>query len=204
MIRQNRIFMGHMNKKDLFTLFLMVIFPVHLWSFFASLYNMETVVTRSTSVFDGVGYAAYALLYALFESTLLFLLMAVLGTLLPRRWPAEVKLVQLSLLSWVISLWAAFGQFYRYRLYGWLKAPIDYLFLWLSYRRMFNSVLLGLILGFIIISVALPIWLLRRRPEMKSWWLKVFDKVSILSMFYLMLDLCALLVVVFRNLWVLL
>ncbi len=193
-----------MTKNRVLTLFLMCVFPIHLWSLVVTFSNIETVMYRSTSVFDGIGYAAYALLLALLESALLCLLLWALGWLLPQRWPQERRLVQLTLIGWVILVWAALGQIYTFWFAEWQREFIDHLFLWLSYRRAFNPVALLLILLALAGSVFFPIFLFNRKQKFTPPMAKLFERVSLLSWLYLALDALALVVVFFRNLWVLL
>jgi hypothetical protein len=192
-----------MDKKRFFSLFLMVILPIHVWSLVVSFNNLQTVIHRSTSVFDGIGYTAYALLQALLEGTALFLLLAVLSYLLPKKWPVDLKRVQLVMLGWVVFFWAAFAQLYKYWLVNWLKSAIDYFLLWLSYRKAFNPVVLVLIFVVLLASVIVPAWLVWRKPRVRTWCLGLFDRLSILSILYLALDFAALFVILYRNLWVL-
>ena len=192
-----------MKKDKLAALFMMCVFPIHLWSLVVVFNNIESVIDRGTNVFDGIGYASYASLLALFESAVLCLLLYLLGFLLPRKQSGETRLVQLSLLGWVILGWAAFGQLYQFWLYPWQKIFIDHVFLWLSYRRIFNPIFLALFAVVLLASIVLPLWLPGRSPKFTSWMIKVIDKVFILSIFYLGIDFLALIIVIFRNLWVL-
>lgn len=185
-------------------LFLMCAFPIHLWSLVVTFSNIETVIYRSTNVIDGIGYAAYALLLAFFESVLLCLLLCLLSFLLPRRWGEDVRLVQLTLTGWVMLAWAAMGQFYQFWFSPSQRDFIDYVFLWLSYRRAFNPVALALIFLTLVGSVALPIWLAARNKGFTSNMTRLFERFSLLSWIYLALDALAFVMVVLRNLWVLL
>ena len=193
-----------MTKNCLLTLFLMCIFPIHLWSLVVTFSNMETVIYRSTNPFDGIGYAAYALLLALLESLLLCLLLWALSYLLPKRLPQDTRLVQMVVVGWVILLWAALGQFYLYWFHDWQRELIDYIFLWLSYRRAFNPVALALILLALAVSVFTPVWLFGRKEKFTSVIRQLFERISVLSWIYLVLDVIALGVVIFRNMVVLL
>ena len=127
-----------MSRNRLSTLFLMCAFPIHLWSLVVSFSNLEIIIYRSTNVFDGIGYIAYTLLLALLESALLCLLLWLLSFLLPPQWEEDTRLVTLVLIGWVMLVWAALGQFYQFWLSSRLTEFIDYIFLWLSYRRAFN------------------------------------------------------------------
>lgn len=193
-----------MSRNRLSTLFLMCAFPIHLWSLVVTFSNLETVIYRSTNVFDGIGYTAYSLLLALLESALLCLLLWLLGYLLPHRWDEDKRLAALVLVGWVMLAWAAIGQFYQFWLSARLQDSIDYVFLWLSYRRAFNPVALVLIFAVLASSVVLPIWLASRNKRFTTFMLRLFERISLLSWIYLALDALALIIVVFRNLWVLL
>lgn len=192
------------DKENLSSLFLACVFPIHLWSLVIVFRNIENVITRSTNFFDGLGYASYSLLLALFESVLLFMLLWLLSALFPKRWPQEARLLQLVWLAWVMPAWAALAQLYQYWFYPWQQKLIDHFFLWLTYRRAFNPIVLVLILLLIVVSVAWPLLLLLKNKRFMQILHKLIERVKILSYFYLVLDAMALLLVIFRNVWVLL
>jgi hypothetical protein len=192
-----------MKKGQITALFYMCVFPIHLWSMVVVFNHIESVIYRGTNVFDGIGYASYALLLALFESVILCLFLLLLGFLLPKHWPSGTRLVQLTLVGWVMLGWAAGGQSYQFWFSSWQKAFIDHVFLWLSFRRIFNPILLVVIFLLLLASVVIPLWLPLRWPGFRSWVTSLMEKLSILSIFYLGLDFLALLIVIFRNLWVL-
>lgn len=191
------------SKKNLLSLFLACIFPIHLWSLVIIFRNLENVITRTTNVFDGFGYASYSMLLAFFECTVLFLLVWLLSALLPRQWPEQVRLAQMVWLAWLIPGWAAIGQLYPYWFYPWQKGLVDHFFLWLTYRRAFYPVVLLLSILLLLSSVVWPFWLLFKSEKFQTSLLHFLDRIKILSVFYLALDALALLLVIFRNVWVL-
>lgn len=84
-------------------LFFLTAFPIHLWSIFQTFQNIGWVAERTTWG-DAFGYGSYALLAALVESFLIFLVTVPIFFLLTKIHPPEKALAITSLTYFSIAL----------------------------------------------------------------------------------------------------
>lgn len=78
-------------KKYIGQLFILVSFPIHVWSIYQTFNNLGWVAER-TRWWDAVGYGAYAMMYALIESALVFLVILPVFLMLAKNRPPEKAL----------------------------------------------------------------------------------------------------------------
>lgn len=182
------------SKSGLLSLFLAVAFPLHLWTLLLVFADITWLAER-TNLWDAAGTAAYALLYALAESVLVFLALAALGFLLPRRWKEQKRIAILSVLFYIATLFVVLGQLHF--VFGWMPGAWMAQLLASSGRPLVFLYLMALAL---IGAVLLPalLWLLRfERAAGKV--MDVLDRLAVLSLLYLSFDLLALILVIVRN-----
>lgn len=175
-------------------LFLISAFPTHLWTIFLFLIDVAWITER-TKPGDAVGVGAYGLVAAFFDSLGIFLGGALLGLLVSPKWGAHARLTLAGSLVWVVTGWALALQVYGYfgapfpsRLIGWLGG--------LSQPVLFLYGVEWILVG---VSVLLPVYFLLRSERLRRWVAGFFERVSLLMIFYLLLDATGLIIVVLRN-----
>jgi hypothetical protein len=182
------------SKQDLWSLFLMSAFPLHLWTLLMAFRDISWVAER-TNFTDALGVVSYGLIFAFLESLVLFLSALLLGILIPVTWGKEKRLAITSMLIFVLAFWAILGQLYALQnwdisgaLLGWLAGSVHPL------REIYFITLV-----FIVPTIILPILAIYRSKKTLAKILDMIGRVSLLTMVYLLLDIVALIVVVARN-----
>lgn len=183
------------SRKGLWTLFLVTALPIHLWTIILVL-NDFSWITERTNAWDAIGVGAYGMIYAFIESVVIFMILVLLGFLLPKKWSEGKRISLLSVLYLITAGWAILGQVY-FLINFHLPDP----FFWFLVRsghplRIMYPALLALA-G---ISALIPaIWIVRTEKATKIVE-GILDRLTILSMFYLIFDLFALVIILIRNL----
>ncbi len=172
--------------------FLWVAFPVHAWGIAIWLMNADAYATRALSEAFGLG--GYLLLGALAESLLVFGFFALLGLLLPRRWPLAQRLDALRGLLLTATFWALALQAVIAFV---IRQPTRHA-AWVAALNASWGPLL-LLLALILLSIGLPLWA-ATRPGWRQILASLQERVSLFSILYLGLDALGLLIVLFRNL----
>ena len=182
------------DKQALWSLFLMCVFPQHLWTLILAFRDMSWLIER-TNIWDAVGNASYALLFAFIESLLVFGLLALLGLVTPKQWEVNRRVAFLTLLLFVTVIWAMVAQLlYLWNI--WLP-PALMQFIASTGRPLVMLYLLSLAL--VVPTVSLPVLVFLRSKKALPALLDLTDRLSTLSMFYLFLDAVGLVVVIIRN-----
>lgn len=180
--------------KSLLQLFLVCVFPIHIWSLLMGFRDFSWVALR-TNTWDALGLMAYSLVFAFLESTGVFLILVILGFFFPDRISIETKLAFLGTIFMVIAIWAILGQIYsglRYPLPVWLanllvQTQHPFRFFWLT------------IFALTLVSVTLPLLLIAKRDKFKSIVLEVFERISTVSFLYIFFDLISVVIITIRN-----
>lgn len=183
------------TRRELWALFLGCAFPLHAWAIILALRDVSWVAER-TNMSDAVGVVSYGLLFALLESVLLFAVMLVLGALISTRWDAEHRVAALSALALLASIWAALEQgfFIAGRgLPGWL---IGFLIGSGHPLRTLYMVLIAVLA----LTIGVPVLLVLGTRRGFTITRAVMERLSLLTMFYLLLDAAGILIVIIRNL----
>lgn len=183
------------SKQGLWSLFLICAFPIHLWTLILVSRDMDWVIAR-TNVWDAIGVGAYGMIFALGESIILFVVLVLLGLLLPKHWQKERRVAFLSLLVILTALWAIFGQL---RFLWNLSLPLSIVQILARSSHPFR-LLYALYLAVVIPSVALPVYFFLRSTNSVRWVQELTERLSVLTMFYLLFDVAGLLIVIVRNL----
>lgn len=182
------------NRGDLFKLFLIVAFPLHLWTIFMALRDVGWVAEGRT-ISGAVGFSAYVLIYTLVESLFLFGVILLLGFLISKKWSKDQRLAALSLIAVTLSTWSILEQVILVLLYDRLvKALSGLVFLG-------KSPLIGILIAGVLVAIsfALPVYLVLKSEKVTKGLLAIFDRLSILSGFYLFFDLIAIIILIVRN-----
>ena len=183
------------SKQKLWSLFLTCAFPFHLWTLIQVFRDLSWVAER-TNAWDAVGVAAYGMLFALVESLLAFLIVVLLGLATPIRWDDDRRISFLSLLFLITAVWGMITQL----LFIWnIQLPSQTMeFLVLSKHPL--RWLYGGSLVIVLATVLLPVYLFFRSSKFSLLVQDFTDRLSILTIFYLLFDLAGLTIVIFRNL----
>ena len=184
------------SKQEVWTLFLIAAFPLHVWALLLFFWDFSWIQERS-GTWNAIGVGAYALVSALLESVLILLVALLLGFLIPKVWSPKVRANVLALIILLISFWAILGQLY------FITAPnLTWLILPMATFARPLFMLYFVLGGIVVISIVVPIWLVLRSDKFSKVLDSVFDRVSFLTIFYLVLDVIAIIIVAWRNnLW---
>jgi len=172
-------------------LFLWVAFPIHFWSILTQLYQLQDITFGEI-----IGRAGYALLFALVESCLLFLLVWLVYYLLGRLLAARTALALSGWLYLMIAL-------ARMAVQGYAMLNKSGAALWLRLLgAVCRSGMVGLVavVLFILALVLLPSLSFLRSGKAVDVFFSVAERLALLSSLYLVLDAAGLLVVLIRNL----
>jgi hypothetical protein len=182
------------TRRALWSLFLMCALPLHFWTLILAFRDISWLTER-TNAWDAVSVVAYALLYAFVESLLVFAVMALLGYLVPGRWNPDHRVVLLTVMMWILSLWAILDQLY-FLVGGWMPGWLIDFFVNSGHpARMFYGVLLAVV-G---LSAVVPALLVIRSERAYRAVRGAIDRLSVLMLFYLALDVIGLVIVIIRN-----
>lgn len=182
------------NKQGLWLLFLMCVFPQHLWTLIFTFRDISWLISR-TNVWDAIGNMSYGMVYAFFESLLLFGIFALMGLFTPKRWEVNRRIAFLTVLLFSAAIWAMISQLlYLWNI--WLPVPLLKLIADTG-RPLFTLYLISL--GLAGITVTLPVFIFVWSKKALSSMLDIMDRLSLLSMLYLALDGIGLVIVIIRN-----
>ena len=183
------------SRQGLWSLFLISAFPLHLWTLILAFRDVSWLTER-TNVQDAIGVVSYGLLFALIESILIFLVLVLIGLITPWRWEPERRITFLAFLVLITSMWAMIGQL----LFLWNvsipDAAIEFL------RRSDHPVRITYAVCLMVVTptVLLPAFSLLRTNKAVTVMQNLMERLSLLSMFYLVFDLLGVIIIVFRNL----
>ena len=171
------------SKSGLWLLFLTTAFPIHLWTIILALRDFSWVAER-TNAWDAVGVAAYGMVFAFIESVFVFIIVVLLGFLLPKQWDERKRLAFLSLLVFIVALWAILGQLF-FMLGLSVPAPIIHFLSASSHPlRLLYAGLVSLVSLTLIVSA----YLIIRSDRVWRSVYNLMDRLSVLSAIYLVFD----------------
>jgi hypothetical protein len=172
----------------------MCAFPLHLWTLILVFQDVSWVAER-TNAWDAVGVASYAMVFALIESLLVFMLLTVVGFLVPRVWDVNKRIAFLVLLFFITSIWGIISQL----LFLWNIFLPDSAILFLARSGHPLWILYGVSLAVVTPTVLVPVYLFLRTDKMVFFIQDLVDRLLVLSIFYLLFDLIGLVIVMIRN-----
>lgn len=109
------------SKKEALLVFSACIFPIHIWITIVFLYNFPSLLLKANT-WQIIGVLAYALVFALIESLLLFGFLVLLAGVLPRSFFRERFVYLGTLLALVIAVFALLinTQFMQESSWAWI------------------------------------------------------------------------------------
>jgi hypothetical protein len=186
-------FNGYYSKQNVWTLFLVSGFPLHVWALILFFWDFSWIAERS-GTWDAISVGAYALVIAFVESLFVLLVSLVLGFLISKVWSSKTRTSTMSLIILLISIWAIVGQLY------YIRTPNLEWLVWTLASQSRPLFLLYLGLGGIVsISVVIPIWFALSSEKFCRVLDALIERVSLLMMLYLVLDLISIVAVAWRN-----
>ena len=171
----------------------MCAFPLHLWTIILAFRDFSWVTER-TNAWDAVGVASYGLVFAFIESLVVFLAAILLGFLVSRKWSEDRRIALLSVLVLVTSFWAMLSQLYFLLSISLSEQTISFLAHHHPLRIMAAA---GLVL--VVPSVLLPTALILRSDKTLQFVRGLIERLSMLTLVYLFLDLAGLVILIIRN-----
>lgn len=184
----------HFSKKELRLLFLVCVFPIHLWAIIIIFRDLEYILFK-TDLWYVAGYSGYILAFALIESCLYFIFMFLLGHLFPKKLKQNGKAFTITCaLALIFSFWATGDQVF----YMLVKSPPAF-FSWIMLRIPYHQTLaFSFLIFMIIVSFIAPIWIIIKSSNGQNTANLVIERISLLSIFYLMIDFLPIMAAVIR------
>lgn len=152
-------------------------------------------LSERTNVWDAIGVVSYGLIIAFVESVLVFLVVALIGLVTPRSWTSNQRLAFLSLLYLITALWATISQL----LFLWDVWLPDAVIRFLRDSEHPLRILYAVSLSLVTFTVLLPVYFFLRAKQAVPFMQTIMERLSDMTMFYMVFDLIGLIVVVFRN-----
>jgi hypothetical protein len=168
--------------------------PLHAWTLVLAFRDLSWVTDR-TNAWDAVGVLSYGLVFALVESTLFFLMAALLGYLMSPRWEMGRRIGVLIIVVLVLSLWAMVGQ-----LFFLLNIRVPAAILqFLAHTGHPLRILYVAVPAIVAATFVIPLILVLRTGRGMRVMQGLIERLSLLAMLYLVLDAAALVIVIIRN-----
>lgn len=186
--------MKQYSKQGLWSLFLVCAFPLHLWTIIFAFRDFSWVSERTNS-WDAVGVLSYGLLFAFIESVAVFLVTILLGFLISKKWEESRRNALLGNLVLITSLWAMVSYLYFILQVSVSGQTIDF-FVSLGHPLRF---LYAISLALVGVTVTLPTYFILRSEKFLQFIKGLFERLSLLTVFYLFFDLIGLIIVIVRN-----
>ncbi len=175
------IYSRGIDRSSLLLVFAFCVFPIHVWTLLSGFFQLSAWTLRF-SLWDLVGIFSYLLLGALLESLALAGLILALAFVLPAGWLRQQFALRGSALGLLISIGSAAS------LSEWVR---------------FDWPLGGLEIGFVLAVIAVfagSFWLLHRFERAARYFLATGERILVLSLVYLAMDIAGVLIVIVRNL----
>ncbi len=156
------------------------VFPIHVWSLINVTREVPAWILR-LSISELVGVVAYAQLYALLDTLLIFIPLLLLAALLPATLSRNKFVAMGTAVIFISSAWFIFlhmnGQIIEQR----------------------QFVVLGIWGVSYLLILAAAFVFIRKNQKLETAIVSFVQRVSILSVLYLIIDLLSLVVIVVRN-----
>ena len=153
-------------------------------------------MTERTNVWDTIGVISYGLLFALGESLLIFLVVALLGLLLPSLWGIDKRIGFLSLLALLACFWAIVSQLLFLWNVGLPAGAVEF------FRNSHHPlrILYATSLSVVTVAILMPVYWFLRVQNAVAIMQNLIERLSLLTMFYLFFDVLGIMIILIRNL----
>lgn len=187
------------TKKWLWRLFLVIALPIHIWGFLLALRNVE-MLSQRTNTWDAIAFVAYILVIALLESMFVFILSLAISWMLPRSWRARQRALALAALSFVFACWVVIRQLNYWN--GPNKGIVLYLIETSNHVLRYGALVIFVGILAVLVSVVFPLLMIDRSPKFVDLLDQITERLALLSLLYIVLDVISIGIVVFRNLFI--
>lgn len=186
--------MKRYSKQGLWSLFLICAFPLHVWTIVLAFRDFSWVTERTNS-WDAIGVVSYGLIFAFVESILVFSVAVLMGYFVSKNWGEDRRITLVGMLVFVTSLWAMVS--YLFFMLNWSVPGETILFMaGLGHPlRFIYAVSLALVGP----TIAIPAYFVLRSDKFLKSMRGFLERLSLLTMFYLVFDLVGLVIVIVRN-----
>ncbi len=179
---------------NLYRLFALCAFPIHAWTLILVFMDFSWVAER-TRLWDAFGLVSYALLIALLETAAVFFVILLLDLLLPEKWGSDRNIALLGTSFLVTVLWGMLGQGYFLA----QKPMPELLFELLANAEHPMWIIMGVLLPTLFLSSFVPLFLILKYNHIKESVIRFFDRIIILSSFYLIFDFLGIIIIIIRG-----
>ena len=185
----------HFSKPRLWQFFLITALPLHFWAWIKWFQEFEAIAQRYGQ-WDALGVGGYFMVYALFESAVIFGILMLILLLLPRNCNQDKVFSVAAALYLVLAGWFILEQA------RFLAAiPEDVWFFRLVQHLQSITTRAGAVTALsFAASLLLPPVLLLRSEKFRNQALALLNRLTLLAVLYLGIDLLAVIVVLIRNL----
>ena len=183
------------SRQGLWSLFLMCAFPLHVWTIILAFRDFSWVTER-TNAWDAIGVISYGMVFALIESLAVFLVAVLLGFMVSRKFDEGQRIALLSVLVLITALWAMASQLY----FLWGISLPEQMMRFLAQSGHPVRVLYAASLALVLPTVLIPAFLVLKSNKVFNFVRELTERLSLLTMFYLVLDVGGLVIVLIRNL----
>jgi hypothetical protein len=181
------------SRKQIWTLFLISLVPVHIWTILM-LFRDYSWVVEDFSFDIYLGYTGYALVAAFAESLIVAAALLLAGLLISSKWSQSKRLALSAVILFSVSLAAAGNQIF----FLLLEDPPVW-FSWFMLRVPYHQALVYYsLVGVVVASVVLPVFLVLRSQKVEHALNQLIDRLAVLAVFYLGLDVLGMLFVAYR------
>jgi hypothetical protein len=196
LLKQDRTgsYMKLYSKQGLWALFLISAFPLHVWTIILAFRDFSWVTERTNS-WDAVGVVSYGLIFTFLESVLVFLVAVLLGLFVSGKWAENRRITTIGILVIITSLWAMAS--YLFFMLN-ISIPRETILFFKSLAHPLR-VLYAISLALVGPTIAIPVFLVLRSDKFLKGMQSVFERLSLLTVFYLFFDFVGLVIVIIRN-----
>jgi hypothetical protein len=183
-----------LNKSELWQLFVVTAFPIHVWAIIVILMDISWVAER-THYWDAIGSVGYGLTFTLIESILVFVLLVLIGLVIPKNFWDNKRVTLLGVLFLITTFWAIVGQLYLI-----IKPSITTeITLFLVSQKHLTWFLYGCLLLVVTPTVLFGSRLAVCSEKFQASFLKTLNRITPLMELYLFLDIVGITIVAIRN-----
>lgn len=185
-------------QKELLSLFLIIVFPIHTWSIIHVFYNFNWIAER-TIVWDAIGYSAYSLSFALLESTLFFIIISPIFFLLRKNRGSDMAKAIIGPVFLITAVWEMVNRLNVYNSHVIEKLIFQFgLNLNLRYRYKV-LILIFTITAFVAGTIGVFPFLIIKYNKIKTTAIDLQQRLEFLSYLFLTLDLISISIIIIRN-----
>jgi hypothetical protein len=146
---------------------------------------------------DAVGLVSYALMFALIESIFVSIFFLIINAFIPNRFGLKQRLSILSVMVLMIWVWGVLGQ-----LYFLVTSRVNKIFsILLSHSSRPLLMIYIILIPLVGFSTFLPLLYLVKKPQLAARIADILDRISTLSILYLLLDVVGIFIVLYRNIF---